>query len=202
MADDTSAPRRKAISKRLRYEILRRDNFTCRYCGATAPDVKLQVDHVLAVTLGGSDDPSNLATSCEDCNGGKASTAPDQSVVEGVCASARAMADAVHLASQERREQREVIARQVEAFDAYWDDWRGTKTERAVPRPDDWDLSVERFLTLGLDVDDLARCIRIAMSGPARSAGVWSYFCGVAWNEIRDLQRAAQRMAERQPEDR
>ena len=27
-----------AVSKRLRYEILRRDNHTCRYCGASAPD--------------------------------------------------------------------------------------------------------------------------------------------------------------------
>lgn len=35
-----------AVSKRLRYEILRRGNHTCRYCGASAPDVPLRVDHV------------------------------------------------------------------------------------------------------------------------------------------------------------
>ena len=34
-----------AVSKRLRYEILRRDNFACHYCGAAAPDVKLNADH-------------------------------------------------------------------------------------------------------------------------------------------------------------
>ncbi|AWN05089.1 HNH endonuclease [Gordonia phage Easley] len=39
-----------AVSKRLRYEILRRDNHTCRYCGATAPDVPLTVDHVVPVS--------------------------------------------------------------------------------------------------------------------------------------------------------
>lgn len=36
-----------AVSKRLRYEILRRDEFTCRYCGRRAPDVQLTIDHVV-----------------------------------------------------------------------------------------------------------------------------------------------------------
>lgn len=63
-----------AVSKRLRYEILRRDNHTCRYCGASAPDVPLRVDHVTPVALGGSDKPENLVTSCEPCNSGKSST--------------------------------------------------------------------------------------------------------------------------------
>lgn len=53
-----------AVSKRTRYEVLRRDNHTCRYCGGSAPDVRLTVDHVLPVTLGGSDDPSNLVAAC------------------------------------------------------------------------------------------------------------------------------------------
>ncbi len=65
-----------AVSKRLRYEILRRDNHTCRYCGAAAPDVPLRVDHVTPVALGGSDKPENLVTSCEPCNSGKSSTIP------------------------------------------------------------------------------------------------------------------------------
>ncbi|MFF8482376.1 HNH endonuclease [Streptomyces antibioticus] len=63
-----------AVSKRLRYEIFRRDNHTCRYCGASAPNVPLRVDHVTPVALGGSDKPENLVTSCEPCNSGKSST--------------------------------------------------------------------------------------------------------------------------------
>lgn len=39
MSDGT----RKPISKRLRYEILRRDDHQCRYCGATAPHTPLTV---------------------------------------------------------------------------------------------------------------------------------------------------------------
>ena len=41
-----------SVSRRLRFEILRRDNYTCCYCGAKSPDVTLAVDHVLPVTLG------------------------------------------------------------------------------------------------------------------------------------------------------
>lgn len=57
---------------RLRFAILTRDNFTCRYCGRKAPDVTLEVDHIEPRALGGSDDPRNLITACWDCNHGKA----------------------------------------------------------------------------------------------------------------------------------
>jgi hypothetical protein len=73
-----------AVSKRLRYEILRRDNHACRYCGAAAPDVKLNVDHVIPTSLGGSDKPENLVTACADCNGGKTSSMPNAMPVADV----------------------------------------------------------------------------------------------------------------------
>lgn len=72
------------VSKRLRYEILRRDNHACRYCGATAPDVKLNVDHVIPQALGGTDTPDNLVTACADCNAGKTSSMPDALTVADV----------------------------------------------------------------------------------------------------------------------
>jgi hypothetical protein len=67
-----------AVSKRLRFEIFRRDSHTCRYCGATAPGTPLRVDHIVPVALGGTDHPSNLVTSCEPCNSGKTSTLDGQ----------------------------------------------------------------------------------------------------------------------------
>jgi hypothetical protein len=73
-----------AVSKRLRYEILRRDNFACRYCGAAAPDVKLNADHVIPQSLGGSDKPENLVASCVDCNAGKTSSMPNAMPVADV----------------------------------------------------------------------------------------------------------------------
>jgi hypothetical protein len=62
---------RKSISKALRFRILARDGFRCRYCGAAAPDVELRVDHFIAKADGGSDREENLVTACFDCNAGK-----------------------------------------------------------------------------------------------------------------------------------
>jgi 5-methylcytosine-specific restriction endonuclease McrA len=55
----------------LRFRILERDGFRCRYCGRGTPEVTLHVDHVQSVADGGTDDESNLVASCRDCNLGK-----------------------------------------------------------------------------------------------------------------------------------
>lgn len=63
--------RRKPISKKLRFEVFKRDSFTCQYCGRMAPDVILEVDHINPVANGGDNNILNLITSCFDCNRGK-----------------------------------------------------------------------------------------------------------------------------------
>ena len=63
--------KRKTISKKLRFEVFKRDSFTCQYCGKSAPDVVLEVDHINPVSKGGDNDLLNLITSCRDCNRGK-----------------------------------------------------------------------------------------------------------------------------------
>lgn len=83
-----------AVSKRLRYEVLRRDNHACRYCGATAPTVKLNADHVIPQSLGGADKPENLVTACTDCNAGKTSSMPNAARVADVDQDAFRQSDA------------------------------------------------------------------------------------------------------------
>jgi hypothetical protein len=63
--------KRKTISKSLRFEVFKRDNFTCQYCGRMAPDVVLEADHINPVSNGGENELMNLITSCFDCNRGK-----------------------------------------------------------------------------------------------------------------------------------
>jgi hypothetical protein len=82
---------REPISKSLRFEILKRDKFTCKYCGAKAPDVVLHVDHIHPVKEGGGNDPMNLVTACRACNAGKAARLLDQNAV---VAAARAQVEA------------------------------------------------------------------------------------------------------------
>lgn len=62
---------RKPISKKLRFEVFKRDKFTCQYCGRKAPDVVLNVDHIKPVAKGGTNNIFNLITSCFECNNGK-----------------------------------------------------------------------------------------------------------------------------------
>jgi hypothetical protein len=64
---------RKPLSKRTRFEVFKRDQFRCVYCGATPNDGPLHVDHVVAVANGGSDELANLVTACAACNLGKSS---------------------------------------------------------------------------------------------------------------------------------
>ena len=71
---------RRPISSRTRYAILSRDNFTCQACGSRAPHVTLQIDHIVAVANGGSDDEENLQTLCTTCNFGKSDSSPSNVV--------------------------------------------------------------------------------------------------------------------------
>jgi hypothetical protein len=63
--------KRKALSKQIRVQVLARDNYRCRMCGRSSREVALEVDHIIPVASGGTDELSNLATLCRDCNAGK-----------------------------------------------------------------------------------------------------------------------------------
>lgn len=62
-----------SIDSSKRFRVFKRDNFTCQYCGAKAPHVVLEVDHIHPVSKGGTNDIKNLITSCHTCNRGKKS---------------------------------------------------------------------------------------------------------------------------------
>ena len=68
---ESGMAKRKNLTKTIRFEVFKRDSFTCQYCGKVAPDVVLEVDHILPVVEGGTNELINLVTSCFDCNRGK-----------------------------------------------------------------------------------------------------------------------------------
>lgn len=186
-----------AVSKRLRYEILRRDNHACRYCGASAPTARLTIDHVVPQTLGGSDDPTNLVTACIDCNAGKSSVQPGADLVHDVAADAlrwaNAMKRAAFIAAMDRDERDSMLA----DFDALWSKWTVTSTGSAIPRPSNWASSIEQFDASGLEYDDLADAVTITMNADVDLDQRWRYFCGVAWKKLRTQQETAQHLIER-----
>ena len=63
--------KRSDISNSRRMTVYERDDFKCRYCGRSSPDIVLEIDHILPVSMGGTNDISNLVTVCSQCNNGK-----------------------------------------------------------------------------------------------------------------------------------
>lgn len=61
----------RSISNSKRYDVLRRDKFQCVLCGASGSEAKLEIDHIIPVSRGGSDDIGNLRCLCFKCNRGK-----------------------------------------------------------------------------------------------------------------------------------
>lgn len=178
------------VPRRLRFEILRRDGHTCRYCGASAPDVPLTVDHVIPRALGGSNDPSNLVTACKSCNSGKTSIAPDSPIVADVDAKAMQWSNAMQRATEIRRQELGDIDAIVDQVITYWDGWTNSNGVGVV-KDDNWRSSLERFIDAGLDETDLSRMVRVAMESQARLPDKWRYFCGCAWREIERRQTIA-----------
>ncbi len=43
------------VGAKLRFDVFKRDAFTCQYCGKKAPDVVLHADHIKPRVDGGSD---------------------------------------------------------------------------------------------------------------------------------------------------
>lgn len=130
------------VSVRTRFEVFKRDDFTCKYCGRKSPEVVLEVDHIVPVCEGGSDDPINLTCSCWDCNRGKSGVALTQ-VITGEDPHDRA----ILLLEQQRQlreynavlaEERERRERETWELVAYWNEEQGIQPGK------DGNLSINR----------------------------------------------------------
>lgn len=83
--------RRTRIPDNVRFDVLRRDEFACRYCGAMPDErdpngdwIVLTVDHVVPVDEGGAlCAMDNLVTACHTCNSGKSTKVVDPAEVPG-----------------------------------------------------------------------------------------------------------------------
>ena len=182
-----------AISKKLRFEVFKRDLFTCQYCGRRPPEVMLEADHVVAKAEGGPDTIENLTTSCFECNRGKGANALGEV--------APALGEAERLeALQEMLERKRGIHEQIavaagmrEAEDAaihavkdYW--VSATGGEEGF----DWE-SGRRFLSRGLTVDDMRRAAAATRAKSIYKArDAWKYFCAICWAWIKERSQRPQ----------
>ena len=166
-----------AVSKRTRFEVLRRDNHTCRYCGQSAPDVKLTVDHVTPRALGGADLPSNLVAACSDCNSGKASSSPDAGLVDDVKQDALRHAELMKQAYA-------VMVQEIGRADDYVSEFDEVWTDEYIEKG--WQASIARFYRMGVPIEMVTDAARRALANAKVQPGVarFKYMCGILWNQV------------------
>lgn len=175
-------PKRQPLSKRVRFEVFKRDGFACQYCGATPPGVLLHCDHIHPVAEGGSNDMDNLVTACEACNQGKSDVLLSE-VPQSLQARALEVAEReAQIAGYEAimRERRQRLANDAdEVLGAFCEFYN----RDGIPWKDF--ASIKRFVDqLGLDAVLSAAEIGNAKFPYSYKRG-FLYFCGICWRKIR-----------------
>lgn len=181
------------IKSSVRFQVFKRDGFTCVYCGRKVPEVILEVDHIVAQSCGGQDGIGNLATSCRDCNVGK-SNRPLQEVP----APLGAMFD-------ERKEQ----MNQMESYQAFLKEeserigewlaesirhWEGQETENNYPVIQKFRSGLKLFVRL-LPLQEVKESIDLAFERFPQSYNAYrrgKFFCGICWNKIKGAKNVRQ----------
>lgn len=173
------------VSKRTRFEVLRRDNYTCRYCRST--EDALTVDHVTPVALGGNDAPENLVACCKDCNAGKTSTSPDEGTLtmltDAQIAYERARATVVAREQAKARKRQSMLNKFHKAWEA--------STPRGAELPADWRTGVAKWVSRGLSVNQVIEAAEIAGGKthfPPRQT--YAYMAKICWNWVTELEDA------------
>lgn len=174
------------ISKKIRFEIFKRDGFQCAYCGKTPPEVTLEVDHIEPISLGGSDDMENLLTACFDCNRGKKNIRLDK-IPNKLVRNLEILKEKEEQLKEyrkfiqkiEKRIQRDIDKIEDEYHEYYSIDSKFTDNFRNV--------TIKRFIGL-LPLHEIIEAMKIACSKISNNPeSALRYFCGVCWNKIKGI---------------
>lgn len=171
---------RVGLSKKQRFEVFKRDEFTCQYCGGKPPAVVLEVDHIVAVADGGGNDRENLTTACFECNRGKgavALTALPQTVADRaeLLEEREQQAKAFEALVRAKRRRESKVINEIEAI-LMDEGWGFSETFRTSVRKFLKELPYDEVL----EAAELA-CVRIRDQGRRQK-----YFCGICWKKIKD----------------
>ena len=172
-----------SVSKKVRFEVFKRDNFQCQYCGNTPPSIILEIDHVLPRSKKGNDSIENLVTSCFDCNRGKSdgllSTIPIplKQTFDGIKEREEQLKEYNKLLASIRRRQNSDIKRVELVYSSYFPDYVFSDSFKESIR--------HNFLTK-FNVSDLQDMMHLACQKVARNERkALKYFCGILWRKIK-----------------
>ena len=171
-----------SISKKIRFEVFKRDGFKCQYCGGTPPDCLLEVDHIQPKSKEGSDDINNLITSCFDCNRGKSNvelTRIPQTLFENIDTlkeQENQLAEYQKLIRKIERRKNKEINEVEKVFQAFYEGKEFTNAFR---------VSVKTFIKR-LSLFDVKESMEKGCSKIRTDPeGALKYFCGICWTLIR-----------------
>lgn len=172
-----------SISKKIRFEVFKRDGFCCSYCGKTPPDALLEIDHIKPSSKGGGDDLCNLITACFDCNRGKSNIeltkipskmSENLEVLQEKESQIKAYQRFVKKINKRiTREIKEIE----ECFSSFFNGVVFVDTFKNV--------SLKRFLSK-LPVHVLKDCMAYSCVRMKEPEAAVKYFCGICWNKIRE----------------
>lgn len=172
-----------SISKKLRFDVFKRDSFTCVYCGKTPPLVILEVDHLNPKSKGGTDVVDNLVTACFDCNRGKGakelkdipSTLNEKTIL---AKEKRNQLMAYNKMLRAEEEYLQLLCDGVnEIYTSYFPEWQLTDNFM--------NISLKMFIKK-LPITEVEQAMRIAWSKIKNDTKAIKYFCGICHNMIRD----------------
>lgn len=173
---------REPISKKLRFDVFKRDDFICQYCGQHPPAVILELDHINPVCNGGKNTEDNLITSCFDCNrgkGGELLTAIPQTVQE----KREILAEKEEQLKEYNKLLKRKSAREIrtinylnEIYQEIFEEWCMSESFKNTIRT--------KFLP-HLTQEQLEKALRIAIWKTKDSRRSLKYFCGICWKVIR-----------------
>jgi len=188
----------------IRFDVFKRDGFRCVYCGRRSPEVILEVDHVLALANGGTDELDNLVTSCTDCNRGKSdrpltevpAALDPKARAERIAEHERQIAEYARWRAAQREREDEQIALLSKVFSAipgatfHLRGDNGEDEERWY-----WQEPTVRTFVRRLGAVDVLEAIEVVAekaswlrnwSEKKTAESVWRYFCGVCWKRIKE----------------
>ncbi len=172
-----------SLSKKLRFEVFKRDGFTCQYCGQHPPNITLECDHVDPKSNGGKDTVHNLIASCFDCNRGKSNHKLNMIP--------SSLTD--HVASiKERENQYKAYRRLLDKIDNRIDseideiqDIYRTSFPNQVFTATFRNASVKQFIAK-LNIVKVRDAMSTAITKGKDSHNTIKYFCGICWTKIRN----------------
>jgi len=176
-----------AISKKIRFEVFKRDGFQCCYCGKTPPEVVLEVDHIEPKAKGGGDDINNLLTACFDCNRGKKDILLSKAPLK--------LSENLEILKQKEiqlKEYRKFVKKievrtlkDIATIDAiYQQAFPGRQLSDQFKN-----ISLNQFLKL-LPLHEIEEAMFIATSKIPQGEKAIKYFCGICWSKIRGNRNA------------